>query len=183
MFSLKPEPGLWVLSYRLGYYRMSGYPYNFQYRGRDIMEGSFYNFGQAGVQVPIKAGAFLPGLPTTSLKQFLITGMGEWGTTLLSSPDAVYDSLDQGRFHMLFDVGLRLSANFKLYHQLPFTIYVQGFLPINDLNSANLYSTDYPRTLPRSGETAAQNDARDRQAYIDVVKDPRYYVGFNLGLF
>ncbi len=183
VYADQPEPGLWVMSYRLGYYRMSGYPYNFQYRGRDIMEGSFYNFGQVGVQIPLKAGTFLSGLPTTSLKQFMITGLGEWGTTLFSTPDAVGDSIWVHQYHLLLDVGVRLSGNFKLYHQFPATIYLQMFQPINNLNSANLYSSDYSHTDPRPGETADQADARDRKSYMKYVKDPRYYVGFNLGIF
>jgi hypothetical protein len=189
----QPEPGLWVMSYRLGYYRMSGYPYNFNYRGRDIMEGSFYTFGQAGLQIPIKIGAFLPGLPTTSLKQLMLTGLGEWGTTLLAAPNDVYDSLYYDQYHLLLDVGARLSANFKLYHQWPFTVYAQVFMPINNLKAANLYSSDYPiqdRRIVRDAATSQlrpesndELDWRSRKAYIDIVKQPRFYLGFNLGLF
>lgn len=183
LFVKQPQPYLWPIMYRLGYYRLSGYPYNFYYRGRDIMEGSSYGFAQAGVQVPLKAGAFLPGLPITSLKQFMVTALGECGTTLLSTPDAAGDSLWLQQYHLLVDVGLRLSANFRLYHQYPFTIYAQGFLPINNLKAENLYNRDYASSAARPGETAAERDWRDRKAYIDIVKQPRYYVGFNLGLF
>lgn len=192
VFVDQPESGLWVLSYRLGYYRLSGYPYNFSYRGRDIMEGSSFAFGQYGIQIPLKAGTFLPGLPVTSLKQFLITAMGEWGTTLETRPEHILNALEKGEHHLLLDFGLRLSANFKLYHQLPFTIFVQGFLPYNQLKADNLFEIDYPGTGRRltgvsSGvpqyETAAQADRRDRDAYIAQVKDPRFFVGFNLGLF
>jgi hypothetical protein len=192
-FGSQPEPGLWILSYRLGYYRMSGYPYNFMYRGRDIMEGSSYAFGQYGIEIPLKVGAFLPGLPTTSLKQFMLTGMGEVGTTLLTRPEHIINSLELGQHYLLMDFGVRLSANFKLYHQLPFTMFVQCFVPYNELKAENLYNLDYGRSLPKvvartAGgspvyETPSENDARDRQTYIDQVKDPRWFVGFNLGLF
>lgn len=188
----QPHPLLWVLAYRLGYYRMSGYPYNFNYRGRDIMEGSFFTFGQAGVQVPLKFGRFISGWPTTSIKQFMLTGISEWGTTMQTTPDAVGDSLWTQQYQLLLDVGLRLSANFKLYHQWPFTVYAQVFQPINNLKAANLYSTDYPILTRRekrdlSGamrpETDGELDARSRDSYMDIVKVPRFYVGFNLGLF
>ncbi|MDB5102599.1 MAG: Tol biopolymer transport system periplasmic component [Fibrobacteres bacterium] len=183
VFEEQPEPGLWVLSYRLGYYRMSGYPYNFNYRGRDIMAGSSFAFGQYGIQVPLKAGTFLPGLPTTSLKQFMLTAMGEWGTTLETRPEHIVAALENGEHHLLLDFGLRLSANFKLYHQLPCTIFGQVFVPYNALKAANLYSSDYPRTQKRPGESDFDNDARDRKNYIGQVQDPRFVVGFNLGLF
>lgn len=186
-FVRQGEPYLWPITYRLGYYRMSGYPYNFYYRGRDIMEGTFYAFGQAGASLPLKAGAFIPGLPTTSLKQFMLTGLCEWGTTLLSTPDAVGDSLWIHQYHLLIDVGLRLSANFRLYHQFPFTAYVQAFQPINNLKSDNLYGSDYgndPKgVVDANGNLLPAVDAQARKDYIDVVKKPRFYVGFNLGLF
>jgi hypothetical protein len=192
VFVDQPESGLWVLSYRLGYYRMSGYPYNFSYRGRDIMEGSSFAFGQYGIQAPIKMGTFLPGLPVTSLKQLMITAMGEWGTTLETRPEHILNALEAGEHHLLLDFGLRVSANFKLYHQLPFTIFAQGFVPYNQLQASNLFDVDYPGTGRRltgtvggvpQYETAAQADQRDRKAYIAQVKDPRFFVGFNLGLF
>jgi hypothetical protein len=181
------DPSLWPMTYRLGYYRLSGYPYNFNYRGRDIMEGSFYAFGQAGAQIPLKAGAFIPALPITSLKQFMLTGLAEWGTTLLSTPDAAGDSIWNQQYHLLLDVGLRLSANFRLYHQFPFTLYVQGFQPINNLKAENLYGSDYGNSpkglLDAGGILVPADDRRARREYIDIVKKPRYYVGFNLGLF
>jgi hypothetical protein len=181
------EPALWPITYRLGYYRMSGYPYNFNYRGRDIMEGTFYAFGQAGAQIPLKAGAFIPALPVTSLKQFMLTGMAEWGTTLLATPDAAGDSLWNHQYHLLVDVGLRLSANFHLYHQFPFTVYGQVFQPINNLKAENLYGSDYGNDpkgmLNANGVLVPADDRRARKEYIDIVKQPRYYVGFNLGLF
>jgi hypothetical protein len=151
------------------------------------MEGSFYTFGQAGVQVPFKMGAFIPGWPTTSLKQFMLTGITEWGTTMLGTPDAVGDSLWQQHYHLLLDVGLRFSANFKLYHQWPFTVYAQVFQPINNLKSANLYGSDYGNSLQGvvdgTGVLDPVADAKARKEYIKVVKEPRFYVGFNLGLF
>jgi hypothetical protein len=187
IFVNRPEPYLWPITYRLGYYRMSGYPYNFYYRGRDLMEGTFYAFGQLGAQVPLKAGMFLPDLPTTSLKQFMVTGLCEWGTTLVATPDAVGDSLWLHQNHLLLDVGLRLSANFRLYHQFPFTAYVQAFQPINNLKSRNLYGSDYgndPKGMvDASGNFDPAADARARKDYIDIVKKPRFYVGLNLGLF
>ncbi len=82
---------------------------------------------------------------------------------------------------------MRLSANFRLYHQFPFTVYAQGFLPINSLKAANLYGSDYGNDLQgvvdRNGDLLRAADARARKDYIDIVKQPRYYVGFNLGLF
>ncbi|MEO7958819.1 MAG: hypothetical protein ABIW76_19230, partial [Fibrobacteria bacterium] len=152
-----------------------------------------YAFGQYGIQIPLKVGAFLPGLPTTSLKQFMLTGMGEVGTTLLTRPEHIIGALEQGQHNLLMDFGLRLSANFKLFHQLPFTMFVQCFAPYNELKAENLFDLDYGRTAPKAiarttggdliYETPSQNDERDRQAYMDQVKDPRWFVGFNLGLF
>ena len=187
-FTQQEEPYLWVLSYRLGYYRMSGYPYNFYYRGRDIMEGSSFTFGQAGFQVPIKTGWFLPGSPLTSWKQLMFTGLAEAGSTLETRPDHIVRSLINGEHYLLVDVGARLSANFKLYHQIPFTIYGQAFLPVNDLKEENLYWYDYGHTgAPAAngdpGTEQIANDAADRKNYIDQVKQPRYFVGFNVGLF
>ncbi len=187
IFTRSTDPSLWPMTYRLGYYRMSGYPYNFEYRGRDIMEGTFYAFGQVGAQLPLKAGLFIPALPITSLKQFMITGLGEWGTTLLATPDAAGDSIWTQQYHLLLDVGLRLSANFHLYHQFPFTVYAQVFQPINMLKAENLYGSDYGNDpkgmLDASGVLVPADDRRARRDYIDIVKQPRYYVGFNLGLF
>lgn len=139
------------------------------------MEGSSFSFGQYGIQIPLKTGLFLPGLPLTSLKQFLLTGIGEWGTTLISSPGEIYKSLEQGKHYLLLDFGLRLSANFHLYHQLPFTIYAQVFQPVNQLSGDNLYPGDYPHQTT--------NDAENRRKHINQVKDPRFFVGLNLGTF
>ena len=169
------EAGLWAMTYRIGYYRLGGYPYNFVYRGRDIMEGSSFTFGQYGIQIPIKTGAFLPGLPTTSFKQFLITGVGEWGTTLVTSPDKIYQSIEKGKHYLLLDFGLRVSMNFHLYHQLPFTIFAQVFQPYNQLTATNLFDGDYPK--------GTSSDGVNRVRYINQVKDPRFFVGFNLGTF
>ncbi|HKP95060.1 MAG TPA: hypothetical protein VJ385_04810 [Fibrobacteria bacterium] len=182
------EPSLWVISYRLGYYRMSGYPYNFTYRGRDIMEGSAYTFGQAGVQIPLKTGFFLPGWPTTSWKQIMLTGLGEWGTTLSTRPNHLYRSLVDGEQYLLLDYGARLAFNFRLYHQLPFSVFGQVFFPWNNLKAAHLYWYDYGHTgAPKAngdpGEEQLANDAADRKRYIDQVKQPRFFVGFNLGIF
>jgi hypothetical protein len=101
---------------------------------------------------------------------------------LISAPSRIYEDLSAGRHHLLLDFGLRLSANFHLYHQLPFTIFAQVFQPFNELKAENLYPAvdgvyggDYPQTTG--------NDAVDRQHYIDQVKDPRFFVGFNLGTF
>ena len=180
--------GLWVMSNRIGYYKLGGYPYNFGYRGRDIMEGSSFAFGQFGIQIPIKMGAFIPDLPTTSLKQFMITGLGEWGATLASAPDKIYHDLDQGKHYLLLDYGVRASMNFHLYHQLPFTVFAQVFIPWNRLSANNLYWDDYPHSglpNPDGSVSAAQiaNGPADRQNYINQVKDPRYFIGFNLGTF
>ncbi len=182
------EGSLWAINYRLGYYRMSGYPYNFYYRGRDIMQGSSYTFGQAGVQIPIKTGVFLPGLPTTSWKQIMLTGLGEWGTTLATRPDHIYRALLDGEQHLLLDYGLRLSMNFHLYHQLPFTVFGQVFVPWNELKADNLFWYDYSHTGAANddgtpGKDQLANDAADRKNYIEQVKQPRFYVGFSLGTF
>ena len=106
---------------------------------------------------------------------------------MLATPDAVGDSLWEHQYHLLLDVGVRLSANFRLYHQYPFTAYVQVFQPINNLNSDNLYGSDYGNDV-KGVVDADRNflpaqDAQARKDYINVVKKPRYYVGFNLGLF
>jgi hypothetical protein len=182
------QPSLWVISYRVGYYRLQGYPYNFFYRGRDIMEGSSYTYGQLGFQVPIKTGLFLPGLPITSWKQILLTGLAEWGTTLDTAPKDIFESLYEGGHHLLLDVGGRLSFNFHLYHQLPFSIFAQVFLPVNDLQASKLYWFDYPHTgaSQANGDPGPQqfaNESADRDDYIQQVKQPRFFVGFNLGIF
>ncbi|MEO7426532.1 MAG: hypothetical protein ABI036_15190 [Fibrobacteria bacterium] len=185
--SQEPESNLWVMDYRLGYYRMSGYPYSFNYRGRDIMEGSSFAFGQMGVQVPLKTGFFLPGLPTTSWKQIMLTAMGEWGTTLSTSPDHIYRSLANGEHYLLLDYGLRVSMNFHLYHQLPVSLFAQVFMPWNDLKAENLYWFDYGHTgAAGDGEPSPQqlaNDNADRKRYMDQIQQPRFFVGFNLGTF
>lgn len=186
------ENGLWAMTYRIGYYKLGGYPYNFMYRGRDLMEGTSYNFGQVGVQLPIKLGAFLPDLPTTSLKQFMLTAMGEWGTTLIAAPDHIYEKLTldqiQNKPELLLDYGLRASLNFHLYHQIPFTIFAQVFLPYNKLKAELLYWDDYPhrgRANPDGSPSAEQiaNDPVDKQNYFNEVKNPRFFIGFNLGIF
>jgi hypothetical protein len=169
------ESGLWAMTYRIGYYRLNGYPYNFVYRGRDLMEGSSFAYGQGGFQIPIKTGVFLPGLPLTSFKQFMITGIGEWASTLVVSPGEIYKNIELGKHYLLLDYGLRFSANFHLYHQIPFTIFAQAFQPFNTLSAENLFVGDYAKpTL---------NDAENRRRYINQVKDPRFFVGFNLGTF
>jgi hypothetical protein len=175
--------GLWPMTYKIGYYRLSGYPYQFMYRGRDIMEGSSYAFGQAGLSVPLRIGAFLDGLPTTSFKSFMLTVMGEAGTTLLVAPDKIVTALDKERFYPLLDYGVRLSANFRLYHELPFTLFGQVFMPVNDLKASDLLNNDYPSSLPLSGESVQEADLRDRKDYLKVVKEPRFFVGFELGIF
>ena len=182
------DGGLWAMTYRIGYFKLGGYPYNFNYRGRDIMEGSSMAFGQYGIQIPIKAGNFLPGLPLTSFKQFMITGLGEWGTTLITAPDQIQNALDAGKHYLLLDFGIRLSMNFKLYHQIPFTIYAQAFMPYNQLSENKLYWDDYNHTGAPTNEELISNEQiinspADRHDYIQRVKEPRFYIGFNLGNF
>ncbi len=182
------DDGLWVMANRIGYFRLHGYPYNFKYRGRQIMEGSSMVYGQFGIQIPIKVGLFIPDLPTSSLKQFLISGIGEWGTTLNSAPDKIYRSLEEGQHHLLLDFGLKASMNFNLYHQIPFTLYAQAFVPFNELKAENLYWDDFSHTgRPNPDGSASpeqiRNAGQDRATYINQVKDPRYFVGFNLGIF
>lgn len=172
--------GMWPMVYRLGFYRMSGYPYSFVYRGRDIMEGSSFGFGQAGISVPLRLGAFLPGLPLTSFKQFMLTGLAEAGTTLLTAPDRIFDDLANDKFYLLVDFGVRLSANFRLYHEIPFTVFGQVFVPYNELEASKLMGGDYKD--PRENLPAAEDEAL-RNDYIKLVKDPRFFVGFELGIF
>ena len=184
VFVDQAEAGLWVLSYRLGYFRMSGYPYNFSYRGRDIMEGSSFAFGQYGVQLPIKMGTFLPGLPVTSFKQFMITAIGEWGTTLETRPEHIINALDNGEHHLLLDFGLRVSANFKLYHQLPFTIFAQGFVPYNQLKADHLFDIDYPGTDRRlTGVANGVPQYRDGRAGGQAGSQGLYRPGQGSALF
>ena len=61
-------------------------------------------------------------------------------------------------------------------------------MPYNELRKENLYWFDYGHTgkpLANGDPSPEQlaNDAADRQAYINQVKEPRYQVGFNLGIF
>jgi hypothetical protein len=184
-FASNPSGGLWPMAYRIGYYKMAGYPYQFIYRGRDIMEGSSYAFGQYGISIPLRAGAFLQDLPTTSFKQFMLTAMGELGTTLLASPDNIVSTLQNDQYYLLMDFGLRLSANFRLYHEIPFTLFAQAFQPYNDLKASRLLDLDFPHSTPSptGTQTAEQLDKSDRNAYIKLVKDPRFFVGFQLGIF
>jgi hypothetical protein len=186
------SPSLWIMTYQLGYSLMPGYPYNFRYRGRDLMEGTSFAWMQYGVDIPIPLGAFLPGLPTTSFRQMSLTAVSNLGTTLITPADRILSTLENRRHHLLVDFGLRLAANFRIYHQFPFTVYAQGFVPWNRLKASRLYAEDYgrtpPRVLERDGngnptllETPAQNDARDRENHIQLVKEPRFYVGFQVG--
>lgn len=177
---------LWAMTYQLGYSQMPGYPYNFRYRGRDIMEGTSFAKGSYGIEIPIRLGAFLPGLPITSFRQFSVTAMGDLGTTLITPADKLYDALEQGQHYLLLDFGVKLSANFRIYHQYPFTIYGLGFVPYNRLSADRLFWNDYPhrgRSVPDGSHTAEQiaNAPQDRAEYIKLVKDPRYFVGFQLG--
>jgi hypothetical protein len=182
---------LWAMTYQLGYSLMPGYPYNFRYRGRDIMEGTSIGRLQAGVDIPIPLGAFIPALPTSSFRQLSLTAVGNMGSTLIVPADRIYRTLEKGRHNLLVDFGLRLAANFRLYHRIPFTLYAQGFMPWNKLEADDLFTEDYGRTPPRvvgmtdSGspvyETPAQNDDRDRENHIRLVKEPRFFVGFQVG--
>lgn len=181
-------PGsLWMLPYQLGYAYMPGYPYNFRYRGRDIMEGSSFGMVRAGVDVPIRGfGFFIPDLPLTSFQQLTLSGMVNSGTTLFLPADRIYDALEAGQHNLLVDYGVRLAANFRIFHQFPFTIYAQGFQPWNNLKADRLFWYDYPHTGAPNADgsiSAAQlaNAAKDRKEYIKLVKEPRYFVGFTLG--
>jgi hypothetical protein len=78
--------------------------------------------------------------------------------------------------------------NFHLYHQIPFTLFAQAFIPYNDLKAENLYWDDFPHTGRTNADGSASNEqignaSKDRTNYINQVKDPRYFVGFNLGIF
>jgi hypothetical protein len=108
----------------------------------------------------------------------MLTGIAEGGTTMFTAPDRIWDYLEAGKHKLLLDFGLRLSANFRLYHDWPFTVFAQGFLPVNKLKADNLYAGDYGGPAPD-----ADLDAKVRKAYIDQVKEPRYFVGFELGIF
>ncbi|HLP41003.1 MAG TPA: hypothetical protein VK465_05810, partial [Fibrobacteria bacterium] len=140
---------LWVLPYQLGgFFQMPGYPYNFRYRGRDIMEGTSMARGQVGVRIPVPFGFFIPTLPLTSFREFSVTAVMNGGTTLISAPDRILSDLEDGMHHLLLDYGARLNWNFRIYHQYPFSFYLQGFRPYNRLRANNLFWFDYPHTGP-----------------------------------
>lgn len=187
--AVKEEPfgTLWVMNYQLGYYLMPGYPYNFRYRGRDIMEGTSLGLFTAGIELPVRGlGAFIPGLPLSSFREFSLRGWANAGTTLIVPFDKIGDFLLDGRHDLLVDLNVRAAANFRIYHQYPFTIYAQGSLPHNYLDEDRLFWYDYAHTgapNPDGSPSAQQiaNAPADRKRHMDLVKVPRFYVGFTLG--
>lgn len=186
--SIRYEPfgTLWPLTYQLGYYIMPGYPYNFRYRGRDIMEGTSMAVLQAGAEVPVKLGGFIPALPITSFRELSFRAWANAGSTLIVPFDKIYSFVADGKHDLLVDLNLRVAANFRIYHQFPFTIYAQGSMPYNQLDENKLFWYDYAHTgaaNPDGSPSLVQlaNAAADRKRHIDLVKVPRFYVGFTLG--
>jgi len=171
-----PDPNLWVMTYRLGLEKMPGYPYNFVYQGNDILEGSAFFHSRLEIDLPFKIRKYLPyPSPLSSLNQIQLSGIADAGVTFDQSPDQIYGILERGDHHLLFDVGVRLSATFLMSHQIPMTLYFQSFLPLNQLRAGGLYAVDYARE--------SDSDAENRSNHLASVKDPRYFVGFSLGLF
>lgn len=182
-----PDGNLWVMTYRLGLDRMPGYPYNFTYRGDDVLEGQAMFHSRLELDFPLKLRARLPHpSPFSSLNQVQLSLIGDAGSTFDKSPDQIYDILDKGEHQLLFDLGLRASATFMMYHQIPMTAYFQVFMPFNELNAGDLYNLDYPRRTaitPNVSPAQYVKDQADRDQYMKLVKEPRFFVGLTMGVF
>jgi hypothetical protein len=180
-----PDPNLWVMTYRLGLDRMPAYPYNFTYRGNDILSGTALFHTRLEVDIPIKIRKYLDyPSPFSSLNQVQLSLIGDAGMTFDRSPDRIFGILERGEHHLLTDYGARLSATFLMYHQIPMTVFGQVFMPYNELSADKLYNVDYARSTPIAGPGSnAALDRRDRDEYMKLVKNPRFFVGFTVGLF
>jgi WD40-like Beta Propeller Repeat len=186
-FVENPESNLWVMTYRLGLDRMPGYPYNFYYRGNDILEGQalFHSRLELGFPIKVRAPFGYPS-PFSSLNQVQLSLIGNAGATFDRGPDKIYGILEKGEHHLLLDYGARASATFLMYHQIPMTAFAQVFMPYNQLQASKLYNLDYGRrTTIKASYTAeeARTDRADRNAYMNAVKEPRYFIGLSVGLF
>lgn len=182
-----PESNLWVMTYRLGLDRMPGYPYNFYYRGNDVLEGQALFHSRLELAMPFKVRAPI-GYPSpfSSLNQVQLSLIGNAGATFDKGPDKIYGILEKGEHHLLLDYGLRASATFLMYHQIPMTAYAQVFMPYNRLEADKLYNLDYARRTEIKAtytDREASLDQADRDAYMNAVKEPRYYIGLTVGLF
>ncbi len=176
-----PAPQLWPMTYKLGLFRLPGYPYSLYYRGRNILEGTAAATAHFSLEFPYKLKHFF-GIPVgpTSLYRLQLAFLGNAGFTLNRTPDKLVSAVVDREHHLLADLGVRISATFRLYHQFPITAYFQAFQPINDLRPHALYPTDY-RDI--SVEVDEATDSRLRNAYIDAINSPRYFVGMQFGIF
>jgi hypothetical protein len=184
-FASNPDPNLWVMTYRLGLDRMPAYPYNFTYRGDDILSGTALLHTRLEVDIPIKIRKYIdyPSL-FSSLNQVQLSLIGDAGLTLDRSPDRLVGMLERGEHHLLTDYGARISGTFFMYHQIPMTVFAQVFMPYNELKASKLYNLDYPRATPIAGPGSnAAQDRHDRDQYMKLVKNPRYFVGLTVGIF
>jgi hypothetical protein len=184
-FARNPESNLWILTYRLGLDLMPGYPYNFYYRGRDILEGTSMSWTRASLDFPFKIRHYL-GYPSpfSSLNQVNFSFMANAGTVLNQSPDRIYKTLENGQHNLLMDFGARVSLGFLFYHQLPMTLYAQIFQPYNQLKAENMLYGDYlPSSLWQDARENPGKYQNTRDQAFSAVQDPRYYVGLTMGLF
>jgi hypothetical protein len=191
-----PPSNLYPLTYRLGIYLMPGYSYNFNYQGRDILEGSNLFWGRLSLDFPYKLRRFMDITATpSSINQVQLSLISNIGTVMNKSPDKIIPALKAGENQVLMDAGFRVSITFLLYHRLPFSAYFQVFKPINFLEEKDLYYYDYPKNtlfemeriastqgsplLPEQRAAALKND---RHNYFDKsVKKPRFFLGLGLG--
>ncbi len=174
-----PRPNLWVMSYRLGLGMMPAYPYNFFYRGHDILQGTAMSWAHLQMDFPVKIRKFIDyPSPFSSLNKLQLSLMGDAGTTLNRTPDQLVHSLENGEHHLLLDYGAKLSLTFLMYHWLPMELYFMTFMPYNQLRAGRLYYSDFGYN-PASQKT----EADQRREYLDYVKQRRYYVGLTIGGF
>jgi hypothetical protein len=159
------------MPYRLGLNLMPGYPYRFQYRGRDILEGTAMTWARLQADFPLKVREFL-GYPSplSSLNKLQLSLIGDAGTVLNQAPDHLLDALDRGEHHLLLDYGAKLSATFLFYHWLPMELYAIAFMPYNKLKAGNIFLEDW-----------AGRGYDSPEDYLDNVKVPRFFVGFTIG--
>jgi hypothetical protein len=171
-----PHPNLWVLPFRLGLDLMPGYPYSFYYRGHDVLRGTAMTWGRLQADFPFKLRKYL-GYPSpfSSFNKVQLSLIGDAGAVLNKTPDKIFETFSEGQHHLLMDFGAKLSLTFLFYHFIPMEIYGMAFVPYNQLEADKLFTGEF--YSPYSAET----EARQRNRYLDYVKDPRFFFGLSFG--
>ncbi len=166
------HPNLWVMPYRLAFF-MPGYPYSFQYRGRDILQGTAMTWTRVQADFPLKVRSYLePPSPFSSLNKLQLSLIGNAGTVLNRTPDNLPGALSRGEHYLLMDYGARVSATFMFYHRIPMDLYAMVFKPWNQLREENVYLQEWAgRGYATPGD------------YLENVRQARFFVGFTLGGF